>query len=98
MMRFTLALLIFMGTVTFAHAESLIGVLQSRHHMVELHAADDSVLYTVKNRKGQILGDRLTDVQLLSEFPDLKSVVQGYADDASLGPDVRSDRAFDLDL
>ena len=84
----------FFAAVT-SHADSVIGVLQSRDHMIELHAADERVLYTVKNRKGLVLAERITDTELLSEFPDLEGVIRGYADDASLGPAVGESHSFD---
>lgn len=62
-----------------------VGVLKSRQHIVEMYAGEHEPLYTVKDIQGETVAILLTGSELLSQIPELESVIYGYADDASLG-------------
>ncbi len=87
---FCISTILLMGCMAsvFSHAETAVGVLKSKQHLVEIFAGEDGPLYSVKNLKGELLASRLTDTDLLDKFPALEPVIRGYADDASLSPQI----------
>ena len=67
-----------------------LGRLETRDHIITVHADADEVRYTVTNRKGENLGRNLTREQMRQRFPeDYDLLHRGNARqklDASLGP------------
>ncbi|WP_086930367.1 hypothetical protein [Agarilytica rhodophyticola] len=83
-------LVVALGNSFNAQAEhnEVVGVLKSRHYVVEMYSGKHEPLYTVKNIQGDMLAANLTGSELVSQIPELEHVIYGYADDASLGIDT----------
>ena len=82
---------------TAAADGTLIGSLKSKNYMVDLYQSELGARYTVKSLKGDVLAEMLTEYEVLSQYPGLKGVVKGIADEARLTrePVVRDPAAVD---
>jgi len=61
-----------------------VGVLKSRQHLIEIFNNDSEPRYNVKSINGEMLAEYVTESEVLNQFPELESIIGGYADDASL--------------
>ncbi|MFT5083764.1 MAG: hypothetical protein ACI9Y1_001814 [Lentisphaeria bacterium] len=73
----------------------VVGTLKTRSYLLELHSGANGALYTVKNLHGKTLASNLNEKGLVAQFPELESIISGYADDASLGPKTNNPELFD---
>jgi len=75
----------FLTHASFADEEALAIVrLAFRDHIVTISSSAQGLVYSVRTSSGVLLGENLTDQELLAAYPQLHSHIRsGYANDGS---------------